>query len=169
MAKKYADLSEVVTWLAMTNKNVILNNNGTLQKTYSFYGSDCSAMTDDDFSMYFERVNNALKRIPHGYMLFFESQKEYDTDYIELSNENELQREFDEIRKANLTNTQNFKIRYYLTIVYKEPNELLKRVGTVIDKDNKTVIKEFKGLLRETFSLFNPKVLQSELDNIDQN
>ena len=53
LAKKYADLSEVVTWLAMTNKNVILNNNGTLQKTYSFYGSDCSAMTDDDFSMYF--------------------------------------------------------------------------------------------------------------------
>ena len=169
MAKKYADLSEVVTWLAMTNKNVILNNNGTLQKTYSFYGSDCSAMTDDDFSMYFERVNNALKRIPHGFMLFFESQKEYDTDYIELSNENELQREFDEIRKANLTNPQNFKIRYYLTIVYKEPNELLKRVGTVIDKDNKTVIKEFKGLLRETFSLFNPKLVESELDNIDQN
>ena len=169
MAKKYADLSEVVTWLAMTNKNVILNNNGTLQKTYSFYGSDCSAMTDDDFSMYFERVNNALKRIPHGYMLFFESQKEYDTDYIELSEENELQREFDEIRKSNLTNTQNFKIRYYLTIVYKEPNELLKRVGNVIDKDNKTVIKEFKGLLRETFSLFNPKLVESELDNIDQN
>lgn len=169
MAKKYADLSEVVTWLAMTNKNVILNNNGTLQKTYSFYGSDCSAMTDDDFSMYFERVNNALKRIPHGYMLFFESQKEYDTDYIELSDENKLQREFDEIRKENLTNTQNFKIRYYLTIVYKEPNELLKRVGTVIDKDNKTVIKEFKGLLRETFSLFNPKLVESELDNIDQN
>ena len=169
MAKKYADLSEVVTWLAMTNKNVILNNNGTLQKTYSFYGSDCSAMTDDDFSMYFERVNNALKRIPHGYMLFFESQKEYDTDYIELSDENKLQRELDEIRKENLTNTQNFKIRYYLTIVYKEPNELLKRVGTVIDKDNKTVIKEFKGLLRETFSLFNPKLVESELDNIDQN
>ena len=169
MAKKYADLSEVVTWLAMTNNNVILNNNGTLQKTYSFYGADCSAMTDDDFSMYFERVNNALKRIPHGFMLFFESQKEYDTEYIELSDENELQREFDEIRKANLTNTQNFKIRYYLTIVYKEPNELLKRVGTVIDKDNKTVVKEFKGLLRETFSLFNPKLVESELDNIDQN
>lgn len=169
MAKKYADLSEVVTWLAMTNKNVILNNNGTIQKTYSFYGSDCSAMTDNDFSMYFERLNNALKRIPHGYMLFFESQKEYDTDYIELSNENELQREFDEIRQKNLTSNNNYKIRYFLSIVYKEPNELLKRVGTVIDKDNKTVIKEFKGLLRETFSLFNPKLVESELDNIDQN
>lgn len=169
MAKKYADLSEVVTWLAMTNNNVILNNNGTIQKSYTFYGADCSCLTDDDFSMYFERVNNALKRIPHGFMLFFESQKEYDSDYIELSTENDLQREFDEIRKENLTNSKNFKIRYYLTIVYREPNELLKRIGSVIDKDNKTVLKEFKGLLKDTFALFNPKLVESDLDNIDQN
>ena len=169
MAKKYADLSEVVTWLAMTNNNVILNNNGTIQKSYTFYGADCSCLTDDDFSMYFERVNNALKRIPHGFMLFFESQKEYDSDYIELSTENDLQREFDEIRKENLTNSKNFKIRYYLTIVYREPNELLKRIGSVIDKDNKTVLKEFKGLLKDTFALFNPKLVESDLDNIDHN
>lgn len=169
MAKKYADLSEIVTWLAMTNNNVILNNNGTLQKTYSFYGADCSSMTDDDFTMYFERVNNALKRIPHGYMLFFEAQKEYDSEYIDISDENELQREFDEIRQKNLTNNSNYKIRYFLSIVYKEPNELLKRVSNVIDKDNKTVIKEFKSLIKDAFSVFNSKLIEKELDTIDQN
>ena len=37
MGKSTGTLSDLVTWLFMTNQGVVINNNGTLQKTFKFF------------------------------------------------------------------------------------------------------------------------------------
>lgn len=164
--KKYGKLSDIITWLALTNNNVVINNNNTLQKTYQFIGADCLTMNEDDFQLYFEKLNNTLKRLNTGFMLWFEARKEYDTSYMDTPNNNELQHEMDLIRKDNLTDAYSFVVKYYVTIVYKEPNEMLKRLGNVIDQDNKRVLQEAKSFLKDMVALFNPALNEAELNHI---
>ena len=76
--RKHGTISDLVTWLVMTNRNVVINNNRTIQKTYTFTGKDSYNMTEDEQERYIKSINNALKRLKSGYMLFFEAQKQVD-------------------------------------------------------------------------------------------
>ena len=70
MGKSTGTLSDLVTWLFMTNQGVVINNNGTLQKTFSFLGEDQSCMEEDERDFYILQLNNVIKRLPSGYQLY---------------------------------------------------------------------------------------------------
>lgn len=59
----------------------MINNNGTLQKTYVFKGVDSTIMTQEDLDTYTWNINHILKRLNSGYMLFWEAQKQPDYDF----------------------------------------------------------------------------------------
>ena len=165
MGKSTGTLSDLVTWLFMTNQGVVINNNGTLQKTFSFLGEDQSCMEEDERDFYILQLNNVIKRLPSGYQLYVEAQKEEDVDYMELTSENELTRILDEERRKRLSGTGNYKIRYFLTIVYKQPIEAIQRFGNLIDKDNKELIVEVKKMLSDFVHSINPRSSNKDLEN----
>lgn len=164
--RKHGTISDLITWLVMTNRNVVINNNRTIQKTYTFTGKDSYNMTEDEQERYIKSINNALKRLKSGYMLFFEAQKQVDYQYMDRISEEGLEGEFDKIRRDKLTGDKNFIIRYFLTFVYKQPSELMQRVEKVLDKDNKTVAKEFMNAVKEFANIFNPR---ASIDTLEDN
>lgn len=168
MANKAGTFFDVVTWLCMTNNGVVFNNNKTIQKTFIFEGKDNYRMTPAEQEIYVDHLNNVFKRLKTGYILFWEAQKITDTEYMDESTENSLTAELDEIRKDNLTGGKNFIKKYYLTICYRQPSELLQRLEKIIDKDNKTVFKEVKSLAKEFINVFNPKATMQELEEVSE-
>lgn len=164
MGKATGRISDHITWMFFTNKGVIVNNNGTIQKTYTFTGKDQANMDEEEREQYIYQMNNVLKRLKSGYQLYFEAQKSSDTEYMELSTENELTNELDLIRKERLVNKDNFIIRYYLTIVYKQPSTVLKRFGNMLDKNNKELKTEIKHIFKDAINMFNPKVSEQDLE-----
>lgn len=157
MAMKTGSFSELVTWLLMTNAGVVINNNGTVQKSFTFEGKDTMTMDELEVDAYIKDVNNALKRMKTGYMLFFESQKVKDTNYPEITDENPLQHEFDEARKERLKKNA-YEIKSYLTIVYKLPMEAYRNVADMVDMDNKSLGKKLKQMFKDMVNTMNPKV-----------
>ena len=44
---KTGKIADLVTWLLMTNNGVVINNNGTIQKTFVYEAQDTTSMTDE--------------------------------------------------------------------------------------------------------------------------
>lgn len=154
---KTGTLSELVTWLMLTNNGVVINNNGTIQKTFTFEGQDTTALPDPLIYQYIMDVNIALKRLKGNYMLFWEMQKVKDEEYIEDTQENPLQSELDNEREGRI-NKRSFKIKYFLTVVYKQSNQAFERFGNALDADNKTLLAIAKQTLKDIVNTFNPRV-----------
>lgn len=149
----------------MTNNAVVVNNNGTIMKTYCFQGRDTDVMPEEDVDHYVLSINNVVKRLNQDYMLFWESQKIKDEEYFELSDNNELQREFDTDRVRRI-NKDCYSIRSYLTICYKQPSQTYDELGKIIDADDKTVWKTMKSLGKDFINVFNPKASMANLDEL---
>lgn len=164
---KFGTISDYITWLLMTNSAVVVNNNGTIMKTYTFQGTDTTRIPEEDVDRYILSVNNAIMRLPQDYMMFFESQKRKDTEYLPISDANPLQREFDEDRKLRV-NHESYTITSYLTIVYKQPAQAFEEIGNVIDADNKTVLKTLKSLGKDFLNVFNPSVSMKQLEAVSE-
>lgn len=158
-------LSDLITWFSMTNNQVVINNNGTLQKTYVFKGVDSTIMTQEDLDTYTWNINHILKRLNSGYMLFWEAQKQPDYDFEEITNTNKLLEEVEEERKLALTGRGNHAINYYLTIVYKQPNETLYKLTQLVDKDTKSILRELKATFNDVFKAFSKKGHTEEINN----
>ena len=165
MALKTGTFSDIVTWLVMTNNAVIFNNNRTIQKTFIFEGKDSYRMTDADQELYIDHINEAFKRLKSGFIVYLEAQKTKDMEYMDKSIENPLTTELDTIREKNLTGKNNYRMRYFLTFVYRQPYDFLQRFENVVDKDNKTVLKEVKQAVKDFINVFNIKANQQEMDN----
>lgn len=161
-------LSDLVTWLVMSDNAVVFNNNHTLQKSFVFEGQDTSTMTEEEVSTYVHKINNAIKRLGSGFVINFETQKQPDDYYLPYTHQNELQEQFDESRKHRLSgvnaNYNNYQVKHYLTIVYRQPPEVFTRLNNVIDADNKTVLKTFKSLGKDFLNVFNPT---SSIDDVE--
>lgn len=56
-------------------------------------------------------------------------------------------------------------MRYFLTFVYRQPSDFLQRFENVVDKDNKTVLKEVKQAVKDFINVFNIRANQQEMDN----
>lgn len=160
---KTGKIADLVTWLLMTNNGVVINNNGTIQKTFVYEAQDTTSMTDEELSSYTSDINMALRRLKSNYMLFFEMQKVKDEDYLEITDENELQAEFDTERKERI-NQRSFKLKYFLTVVYKQPPTAYEKLNNAIDADNKTLANIAKQTLKDIVNVFNPRVSMETIE-----
>lgn len=164
MSKKLPVFSDVVTWDALTDNNVVFNNNGTFQKTYLFRGKDGSNMTEDMVNAYYVGLNNIFLRLKSNYYIFIEQAKRETGDVIQSHFSDSLLSDFQKNREENLTKNKVFQNDFYLTICYRWPSEALQRAARVIDKSNKEVLSEAKSAIKEFINVFNP--IQSGLDEI---
>lgn len=149
MAKKFGTFGDYVTWLAPTDNDVIINANGTIQKTWIFEGKDGSSMTEDEQTIYYVGLNNLFKRLKTGYMLFTEMQKrktdESDPSVFDVPLLNELEAS----REKSLSKTVLYKNTYYLTIVFKPGNEALQKVSKLLDTSNEELITKIKNTWKD--------------------
>lgn len=151
MAKNYGTFADVVTWLYPTDNNVIINNNGTIQKTWIFEGKDGSHMTEDEKDLYYIGLNNVFRRLKSGYILYAETQKHRSDDTMQSHFTDPLLQECEAVRYNQLSKDVLYRNIYYLTIVYLPPSDLLQRVTKLIDSDNTELVGKIRGAFRDFF------------------
>ena len=105
MSKKLPVFSDVVTWDALTDNNVVFNNNGTFQKTYLFRGKDGSNMTEDMVNAYYVGLNNIFLRLKANYYIFIEQAKRETGDVIQSHFSDSLLSDFQ--KNASLFNKKD--------------------------------------------------------------
>ena len=124
-----AALADFLPWAALVEKGVVLNKDGSFQRTARFRGPDLDSATPAELVGVTSRLNNALRRLGSGWAVFIEAQRVAAQTYPHsmfpdaASALVDLERQ-DAFEEAGT----HFESRYFLTFVWLPPAEDASRV-----------------------------------------
>ena len=119
-----AGLADFLPWAALVAPGVVLNKDGSFQRTARFRGPDLDSATPAELVGVTARLNNALRRLGSGWAIFVEAQRIAAIDYPESSFPDaasalvDLERQ-DGFEQAGV----HFESRYFLTFLWLPPLE----------------------------------------------
>ena len=70
-----AGLADFLPWAALVEEGVVLNKDGSFQRTARFRGPDLDSATPAELVGVTARLNNALRRLGSGWAIFVEAQR----------------------------------------------------------------------------------------------
>src|SRR6266436_6264195 len=73
---KPQSLADFLPWAALVAQSVILNKDGSLQRTARFRGPDLDSATPAGLVGTSARLNNALRRLGSGWAIFVEASRQ---------------------------------------------------------------------------------------------
>jgi type IV secretion system protein TrbE len=122
-------LADYLPWAGLVAPGVVLNKDGSLQRTSRFRGPDLDSATDAELVAVCARVNNALKRLGSGWALFVEALRREAAGYPESRFPDPVSFLVDRERRAMFeTEGAHFESECFLTFVYLAPPESATRV-----------------------------------------
>lgn len=117
-------LPDFLPWAGLVAPGVVLNKNGSLQRTARFRGPDLESATQAELIAVSARLNNALKRFGTGWALFIEADRCPAEPYPDSAFPETVSWLIDEERRATFDEAgSHFESRYTLTFVYLPPAE----------------------------------------------
>src|ERR1700675_3709066 len=73
--KRPAVLADWLPWAGLVTPGVVLNKDGSFQRTARFRGPDLDSATEGELVATAARLNNALRRFESGWALFVEAER----------------------------------------------------------------------------------------------
>lgn len=127
--KKPDRLADLLPWAALVAPGVVLNKDGSFQRTFSYRGPDLDSATESELVSVAARVNNVFKRLTAGWAVWVEAQRTVAGGYPPSSFDNPLAYLIDEERRASFEDNDHFESTYYLTFLYLPPSEQKSRIA----------------------------------------
>jgi type IV secretory pathway VirB4 component len=126
--KTNAMLADFLPWAALVAQGVILNKDGSLQRTARFRGPDLDSATPAELVGASARLNNALRRLGSGWAVFVEAQRNAAFGYPHSSFPDPASSLVDFERRAQFEEAgAHYESAYYLTFLYLPPAEQASR------------------------------------------
>lgn len=117
-------LSDFLPWAALVAEGVVLNKDGSFQRTARFRGPDMDSATASEPVGVTHRLNNALRRLGSGWAIFVEAQRVPASDYPASTFPDPVSALVDEERRAQFVEAgSHFESFYYLTLLWMPPAE----------------------------------------------
>jgi type IV secretion/conjugal transfer VirB4 family ATPase len=146
-------LADHLPWAVLAAPGVVLNKDGSFQRTLRFRGPDLESATEAELVGACARLNNVLRRFGSGWALFFEAERFEALGYPESSFPDPASWLVDEERRASfeqrpandnwrgindngpvwrhwrdtLTSQVHFESAYHLTLLYMPPGDQVAR------------------------------------------
>ena len=119
-----AQLCDYLPWAALVGPGVIVNKDGSFQRTMAFRGPDLDSSTQAELMGVTVRLNNALRRLGAGWCLHIEANRGPAPGYPDSVWPDAASWLIDEERRAAFEAAgARFETRYYLTLTWLPPAE----------------------------------------------
>jgi type IV secretion system protein VirB4 len=120
--RRSQSLADFLPWAALVEHGVILNKDGSFQRTARFRGPDLDSATASELVAITSRLNNALRRLGSGWAIFVEAQREPANRYPDSVFPDRASSLVDAERRAQFEEEgAHFESRYFLTLVWLPP------------------------------------------------
>ncbi|XHC09164.1 conjugal transfer protein TrbE [Labrenzia sp. ac12] len=150
-------LADYLPWAALVEKGVVLNKDGSFQRTARFRGPDLDSADPAELVAVTGRLNNAFRRLGSGWAIFVEAERHTANHYPDSAFPDAASALVDAERKASFEETgAHFESSYFLTFTYLPPAEEEARAERWL----------FEG--RETKGLNPHEVLTGFIDRTDR-
>jgi len=117
-------LADFLPWAALVDEGVVLNKDGSFQRTAKFRGPDLDSAVPAELVAIAGRLNNALRRLGSGWAIFVEAQRHSAGAYPPDTFPDVASAMVDAERRAQFEETgSHFESSYYLTFLYLPPEE----------------------------------------------
>jgi type IV secretion system protein VirB4 len=121
-SKRPQRLADFLPWAALVAKGVILNKDGSFQRTARFRGPDLDSATAGELVAITSRLNSALRRLGSGWAIFIEAQRKSANHYPRSTFLDPASALLDEERRAQFEEEgTHFESRYFLTLLWLPP------------------------------------------------
>ena len=115
-------LADHLPWAALVAPGIVLNKDGSFQRTLRFRGPDLESATEAELVSVSARVNNVLKRFGSGWALFFDAERVEALGYPESAFPDPASWLGDRERQASFEGErEHYESRYHLTLLWLPP------------------------------------------------
>ncbi|MCA1200152.1 conjugal transfer protein TrbE [Sphingomonas sp. R647] len=155
-----AMLADFLPWAALVAPGIVLNKDGSFQRTAAIRGPDLDSATPAELVATTARLNGALRRLGSGWALFVEAQRVPAQDYPAARFPDPVSALVDHERAAQFAEEgAHFESDYFLTLVWLPPAEDAARTaGWLFEGRSKTGVDPHEIL--ENFIDRSARVLQ---------
>src|ERR1700676_1434551 len=131
--RRPAFLADWLPWAGLVAPGVVLNKDGSFQRTARFRGPDLDSATPSELIATTARINNALKRLGSGWALFVEAERRAASGYPTSTFPDPLSWLIEEERRGAFEAAgSHFESNYFLTTTYLPPAETRARAGQLL-------------------------------------
>ncbi|WP_180900463.1 conjugal transfer protein TrbE [Martelella soudanensis] len=117
-------LADFLPWVALVGDGVVLNKDGSFQRTARFRGPDLDSAVPAEVVAVAGRLNNAFRRLGSGWAIFVEAQRHEAAIYPDSRFPDPASALVDAERKAGFEEAgAHFESSYFLTFLYLPPAE----------------------------------------------
>ncbi|EIM72249.1 conjugal transfer ATPase TrbE [Nitratireductor aquibiodomus RA22] len=117
-------LADFLPWVALVGQGVVLNKDGSFQRTARFRGPDLDSAVPAELIAVAGRLNNAFRRLGSGWAIFVEAQRHPSNLYPDSRFPDTASALVDAERKASFEEAgAHFESSYFLTFTYLPPAE----------------------------------------------
>ena len=137
--QRSALLADWLPWAGLVAPGVVLNKDGSFQRTARFRGPDLDSATQGELVATTARLNNALRRLGSGWALFIEAERRAAAGYPHSDFPEALSWLVDEERRAAFElSGSHYESGYHLTLVYLPPEESRARAAKLLYENTPT-------------------------------
>ncbi|MBE7417412.1 MAG: conjugal transfer protein TrbE [Ideonella sp.] len=138
--RRPAQLADWLPWAGLVAPGVVLNKDGSFQRTLRFRGPDLDSATPGELVATTARLNNALRRFGSGWALFVDAERREAADYPESSFPEALSWLVDEERAAAFAEAgSHFESSYHLTLAFLPSEESTTRASQLLYENRAAV------------------------------
>jgi len=163
-------LADHLPWAAMVADGIVLNKDGSFQRTLRFRGPDLESATQAELVATCARANNALRRFGSGWALFFEAERREALAYPESHFPDAASWLVDQERRAQFLDAgQHHESHFHLTLLWLPPADAGEAAGRrLVDSQGAPQQRDWRAALarfiadtdraRDLFSAFMPEI-----------
>ncbi|KHK91879.1 conjugal transfer protein TrbE [Novosphingobium malaysiense] len=142
-------LADHLPWAALIAPGVILNKDGSFQRTVRFRGPDLESATEAELVSACARANNVLRRFGSGWALHIEAERCEALEYPESRFPDPASWLVDQERRAAFESAgAHFESRYYLTLTFLPPPDQVDAAGrTLIERSEDVQGRDWRQAL----------------------
>ncbi|OLP58901.1 conjugal transfer protein TrbE [Xaviernesmea oryzae] len=134
-----ARLADFLPWVALVGAGIVLNKDGSFQRTARFRGPDLDSAVPAELVAVAGRLNNAFRRLGSGWAIFVEAQRHPAATYPNSLFPDSASALVDAERKADFEEAgSHFESSYFLTFTYLPPAEDAARAETWLYEGRET-------------------------------
>lgn len=155
-------LADYLPWACLIAPGVILNKDGSFQRSFRFRGPDLESATESELVATAARLNNVLRRFGSRWALFFEAERRPARGYPEGAFPDPLSGLIDAERRAGFEAAgAHYESAYYLTFTYLPPADGVGRMERLfLERDDETddgpdYGRELQGFIDRTDRAFD--------------
>ncbi|MDR6833931.1 MULTISPECIES: conjugal transfer protein TrbE [unclassified Sphingopyxis] len=121
---KAASLADFLPWVALIAEGIVLNKDGSFQRTARFRGPDLDSATPAELVAVTARLNSTLRRLGSGWAVFVEAQRVPALSYP-VSDFPDVVSELVDVERREQFREEgaHFESFYYLTLLWMPPAE----------------------------------------------